>query len=119
MNDHCVTSVENIELKNEELYLSVENYNRSIPRGKHNLKLDFSKGQLIGTAKIFFQFRNPVNLTSIVKVGDVGDGDRLRTQFSFQSESMQYIPISNKSSVRDIIQFVTDQFHIQDPINQF
>ena len=39
MNDHCVTSVENIELKNEELYLSVENYNRSIPKGKHNLKV--------------------------------------------------------------------------------
>ena len=174
MIDHCVTSLENIELENEELYLSVENYNKSIPRGKQYLKvrsliiqnkkifikyiqhfqLDFSKGELLGTVKIFFQFRllkmkcffvvwifelkifrNPVNLTSIVKVGDVGE-DRLRTQFQFQSESQQYIPvrkmiksklihnisfvqISNKSSVRDIIQFIRDQFKIQESIHQF
>ena len=77
MIDHCVTSLENIELENEELYLSVENYNKSIPRGKQYLKvrsliiqnkkvfikyiqhfqLDFSKGELLGTVKIFFQFR--------------------------------------------------------------
>ena len=119
-----------------------------------HFQLDFSKGELLGTVKIFFQFRllkmkcffvvwifelkifrNPVNLTSIVKVGDVGE-DRLRTQFQFQSESQQYIPvrkmiksklihnisfvqISNKSSVRDIIQFIRDQFKIQESIHQF
>ena len=49
MDDHCVTSVENIELKNEDLYLSVENYNRSLPRGKNNLKVRSS----------IFQLKNP------------------------------------------------------------
>ena len=88
---------------------------------------------IISTKKLF---RNPVNLTSIVKVGDVGGTERLRTQFQFQSQSTEYIPvkknmkskltgkvsflqISNKDSARDIIHFVRDQFKIQDPIDQF
>ena len=52
MDDHCVTSVENIELKNEDLYLSVENYNRTLPRGKHNLKVRSSTIQLKNPSEI-------------------------------------------------------------------
>ena len=60
---------------------------------------------------VFFNskiFRNPVNLTTIVKVGDVGGGDRLRTQFSFQSESMQYIPVREIIKCKLILVFSSD-----------
>ena len=39
MTDQCARSVENIDLEDAELFLSVENYNRSLPKGKHNLKV--------------------------------------------------------------------------------
>ena len=42
MDDHCIRSVENIELEDAELFLAVENYNRSLPKGKHNLKVKSS-----------------------------------------------------------------------------
>ena len=32
---------------------------------------------------------------------------------------MSFLQISNKSSMKEIIQFVRDQFKIQEPINQF
>ena len=42
MTDQCIRTIDNIDLEDAELFLSVENYNRSLPKGKHNLKVKSS-----------------------------------------------------------------------------
>ena len=42
MKGSCLTAVENIDLKGEDLYLAIENYNRALPRGYKSMKVNFS-----------------------------------------------------------------------------
>ena len=41
-----------------------------------------------------FMFRNPVNLTSVLKIGDSAT-EKLRTKFKFQTQSTDYIPVKS------------------------
>jgi len=111
-----------LKIEDTDVQTAIERYNSErFVKARSSIRIrECASNVLTARIKIYLSIRDPVTIISVLHLGEDGSYEtHLQTKFTFIPRAAEFIPVNMHTTASDVIQFLINQFNIQEQPNNF